>query len=356
MKVIHVTPRYYPHIGGIETHVREICRRLSRKNIDLTVITTDPSGILPNEEYIDGIRVKRFRAFAPHDSFYFCPQVYFFLKNKEYNMIHIHGYHVLSSFFAALSKKNNQILIFTPHYHGVGHTFIRNIMLKIYKPIGAKIFEKADRVICVSEYEMNLIKSDFKIPGTKLVVIPNGVNLEEFKDIEPILRDHKTLLYVGRLEEYKGIDHIIQALPQLYDYHLEIIGKGGYKNELVKIAENLGVNERICWLEEVSRNELLQHYASADVFIMLSKHEAYGITVAEALAAGTPCIVATGSALEEFVDGETCLGIPTPVTGEKLIHAIQLLNNSCIKDKLTNKALKILDWNEVATKTMDVYT
>jgi glycosyltransferase involved in cell wall biosynthesis len=356
MKVIHVTPRYYPHIGGIETHVREICRRLSMKNIDLSVITTDPSGLLANEEYVDGVRVKRFKAFAPHDSFYFCPQIYFFLKKEVCEIVHIHGYHVLSSFFAALAKRNDQILIFTPHYHGVGHTFVRNILLQLYKPIGAKIFEKSDQIICVSEYEKNLIKSNFNIPETKLVVIPNGVDLDEFKDIEPIPGSHKTLLYVGRLEEYKGVDQIIRALPLLNDYHLEIIGKGYYKNELIKIAKNLGVNERISWFEEVSRKELLRHYASADVFLMLSRHEAYGITVAEALAAGTPCIVATGSALEEFVDGKGCLGILPPITAQNLVHTINSLINTSIKKRLKNDALPILDWDEVAERTMDIYS
>lgn len=89
---------------------------------------------------------------------------------------------------------------------------------------------------------------------------------------------------------------------------------------------------------------------------MLSKHEAYGITVAEALAAGTPCIVATGSALEEFVDGKRCLGILPPISTQELVHAINLLINPDIKKRLENNALTILDWDEVAERTMEIYS
>ena len=355
MKIIQVTPRYYPYIGGIETHVREICKRLVKKNIDLTIVTTDPSRKLKKEELIEGIEVKRFDSYGPTDSFYFSPGVYFSLKKSNCDILHVHGYHVLSSLFAAFSKASNQTLVFTPHYHGVGHTFFRNILHKLYFLIGARIFDKADCVICVSEYERNLIKKKFKIPDSKLAVIPNGVNLEEFKDIKQVQKNHRTLLYVGRLEEYKGVQHLIKALPQLYDYRLEIIGKGAYKKELKRTAEKFGINSCIDWLEYISRKELLQHYASADVFLMLSKHEAYGITVAEALASGTPCIVATGSALEEFVDGENCIGIEPPITIDKLVRSIKHLEDSRIKGNIQTKNLPIKDWDDIADKLVDVY-
>jgi glycosyltransferase involved in cell wall biosynthesis len=105
----------------------------------------------------------------------------------------------------------------------------------------------------------------------------------------------------------------------------------------------------------MTREELLRHYASADVFIMLSKHEAYGITVAEALASGTPCIVATGSALDEFVDGKLCQGIEAPVTTDKLVSAIQHLRESRIKDDMKAEKLPIHDWNDVTDKLIEVY-
>lgn len=86
---------------------------------------------------------------------------------------------------------------------------------------------------------------------------------------------------------------------------------------------------------------------------MLSTREAYGITVAEALAAGTPCIVAKGSALDEFVDGERCIGIEKPFTREKLVNAIEQLLSSSSNEEMKN--LPVLDWDDVTDKLLEVY-
>ncbi|VVB90895.1 D-inositol-3-phosphate glycosyltransferase [uncultured archaeon] len=270
--------------------------------------------------------------------------------------MHVHSYHALPAFFAALAKKSR--LVFTPHYHRRGHTVIRNLMLKAYRIIGGRIFGMADKVICVSEYEKRMVMSDFNIPAGKIEKIPNGLDLNEFINLKSDKKSDdgsKTLLYVGRLEQYKGIHHIIKALPHLEDFKLDIIGKGPYEKNLHKLAQELYVTKRINWYKDVTRKELLDRYASADMFIMLSKYEAYGITVAEALAAGTPCIVATGSALDDFVDGKRCSGINTPVTTGELINAIKNMQDSGIKNNMDTKNLSVLDWNDVTGKLIDVY-
>lgn len=86
---------------------------------------------------------------------------------------------------------------------------------------------------------------------------------------------------------------------------------------------------------------------------MLSSHEAYGITVAEALAAGIPCVVAKGSALEEFVDGRNCIGIENPVSKEKVVKALKGLEKD--KKEKSYGLNSIADWDEVADKTIKVY-
>lgn len=175
--------------------------------------------------------------------------------------------------------------------------------------------------MCLRVRKKRLVEADFRVAG-KTVKIPNGINLAEFKHLRALQKDEgiegktgkeKTLLYVGRLEEYKGVQYIIQSMPELQEFRLKVVGKGPYEAELRSMAKSLGVEGRVEWLKDLSRRELLKCYAGADIFLMLSSHEAYGITVAEALAAGTPCVVAKGSALEEFVDGTRCLGVDEPI-------------------------------------------
>ena len=359
MKIAQICPRYSPDIGGVETHVKEISERLVKAGHDVEVITTDPTGKLKKQEIINGVKVTRFRSFAPGNAYYLAPQIYTYLKKHDYNIIHAHSYHAFPAFFASLGRHNAKF-VFTPHYHRHGHTAFRDLLHKPYRFLGKIIFSRADSVICVSEYEKKLVESDFEV-AAKTVKIPNGLNLKEFKDFRQPGKSsnkdsgrEKLLLYVGRLEEYKGVQYIIQSLPELKGFRLKIIGKGPYEAELRNMAKSFGVEERVEWLKDLSRKELLECYADADIFLMLSSHEAYGITVAEALAAGTPCIVAKGSALEEFVDGRNCIGIENPVSKEKVAS---ILMKTKKKEKKENSGIdkNIMDWNEVSARIEKQY-
>lgn len=355
MKVAHVCPRYYPDIGGVETYVQEISERMVKRGFDVEVICTDSGSEFPEHEIKNGVKITRFKTISPGYAYYFSPQIYFYLRNHRYDLIHAHSYHALPALFAALAKKK-WMFVFSAYYHGGGHTNIRNFLHKPYKLIGRNIFKKSDKVICISEYERRKIISDFGVPSTKIEKIPIGLKLEEFVNLKrlKIHKNKKTLLYVGRLEEYKGVQYIIKILPLLPDFNLDVVGKGPYENDLKKLAEKLSVTEQIKWHKDLTREELLQQYASADIFFMLSTHESYGITVAEALAAGTPCIVAIGSALDEFVDGKRCIGINTPISPDKLIKSVEQLKNVC-NNKVERKNLSFQDWNDVTDKVIEVY-
>ncbi|HWQ49338.1 MAG TPA: glycosyltransferase family 4 protein [Methanosarcina sp.] len=359
MKIAQICPRYFPDIGGVETHVKEISERLVKAGHDVEVITTDPTGKLSKQEIINGVKVIRFRSFAPGNAYYFAPQIYTYLKKHDYDVIHAHSYHAFPAFFASLGIYGGKF-VFTPHYHRHGHTAFRDLLHKPYRLLGKMIFSRADSVICVSEYEKKLVESDFEV-ATKTVKIPNGINLKEFKNLRQRgknsnmnARREKILLYVGRLEEYKGVQYIIQSLHEFQHFRLKIVGKGPYEAELHNIAKSVEVEGRIEWLKELSRKELLECYADADIFLMPSSHEAYGITVAEALAAGIPCVVATGSALEEFVDGRNCVGIENPVSKQKVMKALKEIKSKERKEK-SGIDKNIMDWNEVSFRIEKQY-
>ncbi|WP_457550752.1 glycosyltransferase family 4 protein, partial [Archaeoglobus sp.] len=186
MRIAQVCPRFYPDIGGVETHVYEISKRLA-KHFEVEVLTTDPTGRYSKVEEIEGFMVRRYKSIALSNSYYFSFDMYRFLKkhSSDYDIVHAHNYHAFPALFAALTK-NKSRLVFTPHYHGRGHSFIRDLLHKPYKILGRRIFEKADAVICVSRFERNLILKNFNVDSSKLFVIPNGVNLDEFKDADKI--------------------------------------------------------------------------------------------------------------------------------------------------------------------------
>jgi glycosyltransferase involved in cell wall biosynthesis len=352
MKILQVCPRYYPCVGGVETHVEEISKRLVDKGFKVSISTTDSSGKLPKEEIIGCVEVRRFKSWAPNEAYGFSRELrkYLIENSDSFDVVHAHSYHAFAALYAAQAKNRNK-MVFTPHYHGTGHTFFRSLLHIPYKFFGKRIFEKADKVICVSNYEKGLVLK-FGVNEEKIVVIPNGVSLQEFKGLKKrdSNRKSRVILCVARLEKYKGVHYLVKVLQKLNsDIVLEVVGEGPFKENLLRLVEDLGVKDRVTFFQNLPRNELLQKYADADVFALLSKHEAYGIGIAEALRAGTPCIVANASALKEWVDGENCFGIDVPINLDLLRNLITEVMGRHVSK------VKVFDWDEIVEKTIQVY-
>ena len=347
MKVLQVCPKYYPSIGGVEEHVRNISERLSKEH-QVTVFTCDPSGKLPKEERINGVLVKRFKSFSPSNAYHISFEMAKELKKSEFDIVHGHSYHALPLYFAR--NANAKKFVVTPHYHGHGHTPARNFLIRLYKAFGRKIFNRADRIIANSKYEKKLLLRDFGLEWERISVIYPGTNLAGFTHLDDIQRDVKTILYVGRLEEYKGVQYIIQTLPLLdKDFRFEIVGKGPYKTKLVELINKFKLNNRVKCHQDLPRQELAKMHARAGVFVLLSLHEAFALTVAEALAAKTPCIVASASALSEWIDNKNCFGIDYPIDNEELARLI----NNVVGKKVS--AVRLWDWDEVVQRIGNLY-
>lgn len=202
----------------------------------------------------------------------------------------------------------------------------------------------------MSEYEKRLLIEDFTIDTAKLSVIPNGIDSSEYSNQEVISKEPRSILYVGRLEEYKGIQYIIETLPLLHkDYHLQVVGDGPHKAHLVAQTRELGLNDRVRFYHDLPRPELLERYARAGVFILLSRHEAFGLTVAEALASRTPCIVANTSALSEWVDDKNCFGIKYPIDRKELAGLIDRVAGVTVGD------VRLWDWDMVVAELIHAY-
>ncbi|MEM2779955.1 MAG: glycosyltransferase family 4 protein [Candidatus Bathyarchaeia archaeon] len=355
MKILQICPDSYAEYGGVSTHVRNIAERLAKRH-DVTVYATGRSPKYPRYEFKNGVKVERFKCYAPSDSYFFSLEMLLRLRKVEFDVVHGHGYHALPLHYATVAKCSK--LVATTHFHGFGHTPFRNCLIKLFKPIGKNTLKKADKVIAVSEFEKSLLTKYFRLKHEKVVVIPNGVNFEEFKGLRRKNQDYKVILYVGGLLSFKGVHYLIDVLPKLADdVILEIVGNGPLKPFLEKRARELKVYDRVRFYGYIPRKELLQKFVDADLFVLLSTYEAYSIVVAEALTAGTPCIVTNTSALTEWVDDETCFGLDLPLDLNKLAQLISYVLNNGVDRRSMRKWIgtKILDWNEVVDMLEKIY-
>jgi len=339
--------------GGVSVYVRNISERLAKKH-DVTVFATNPGG-LPRFEVVDGVKVERFRRFAPGRAYFFSLDMLSRLKRAEFDIVHGHCYHAFPMHFSALAKKKRFIV--STHFHGVGHSVFRDSMVRLLKPFGRRTLVKADKIIAVSEYEKNLLMEQFGLDDAKIVVIPCGVDFSEFEGLKRRERGFRSVLYVGNLVGYKGVQFLVEALPRLPgDVILEIVGKGPLKPFLVKRAKELGVSDRVRFFENLPRRELLQMFVDANVFVLLSRYEAYSMAVAEALVAGTPCIVTNASALSEWVDNRCCFDVKYPIDAGELVHLINKIIGCGERVNRAELSLeKIKDWNGVVKQLEMVY-
>ena len=344
MKILQVTPRYPPHTGGVETHVKEISERLVDRGHEVVVHTADLGPDVEGWELRNGVEVHRHRGFSAGGAFHVAPGIASSICQSDADVVHAHNYHSLPVFFASLGVTDERFVV-TTHYHGGSANSFRDRLLSVYEPIGKWAVQQADEVIAVSEWERDRLREDFGVDAT---VIPNGVEIERFASAEPEVRDRPYLLTVGRLEEYKGVQYVIRAMRKLEEFDLLVAGSGPYREDLERIAVEEGVEDRVEFLGYVDDDRLPGLYAGADVYVTLSEFEAYGMTVAEALAAGTPCVVPADGMLSEWA------GYDGVVVSQG--YSPESVSRACRNTDLTRVSFgRIIDWGSIIQEVETLY-
>jgi len=330
--------------------VKHISEGLASRGFLVEVLTTDSKGCLAKEESVGGVKVRRLRSWAPDDAFFFSPALAKAARKTDADIMHVHGFQSLPAPTAILFAKQTQKLVFTLHSAG-SSSCVRLGLRMPYNIAMSRIVRNVDRIICVSKFEFEYFRRLLNLPTHRFEVIPNGINTNEFEALHKNRSSNgRVLLYAGRLEKYKGIHYVIRALPRLDEQvRLEIVGKGPFKNELSKLVETLGVGDRVKFYQDLSREQLLRKYSEADLFVLLSEYESYGIVVAEALASGTACLVAARSGLTEWIDNENCFGINYPIDLNQLSTAISEVAGRKARNP------RPLDWDDVTNTLIDVY-
>ena len=344
MKIELITHRYPPDLGGIENHVQELAFFLDEEGHDVTVRATRWSRSQPRFQEDEGVPILRHQALAPGEAYYFSPGIIKAVQDSEADVIHAHGYHSFPALFAALGSGTTPFVI-TPHYTGSGSTFFRDQLHRIYGFVGGAMLRRADRVIAVSDWEHHALNREFRADS---IVIENGIDKDRFAGAEPINRERPFLFYIGRLVKHKGVQHIIRALPKLPEYDLIIAGKGSYRQELERIAVAEGVSERIHFMGYVDDERVPSMFASADVHLLLSDFECYGLTVGESLTSGTPCVVQDSTALSDWIDHQGCVGISS-TDPDTVANAVRSAT------EITPSSENILSWTEMGRTVLDVY-
>jgi glycosyltransferase involved in cell wall biosynthesis len=348
MKIAYITPRFSPHAGGVERHVERLAAHACAAGAEVTVYTHDLERDLAADEWLGPVRVRRFRKAVPAAHLGFSPALARALRGaaRGYDVVHAHSYHATPSLIAAHVRARR--FVFTPHYHGVGHGPVRRALHGPYRTLGRRIFGAADAVICVSHAEASLVRRDFKA-GRAPTVIPNGIDPVPATAAAPRAAGRPIVLYVGRLERYKGVDRLIDSIAETRGaLALEVIGDGPDRARLARLAEGLDV----AFLGSVSDTELDGARRAATVVANLSSNEAFGMTLAEAAAAGARVVASRIPAHEELF-----AGLPGALVDANTPPAslAEILLEQSRLGRVPPGSARFKTWDEVWSETSDLY-
>ncbi len=353
MRIAFVSAHYAPMIGGVEKHIVEIAKRLAAAGEDVEVLTHAEAGQgLPPKEEIDGVLVRRFAVPLPSRNYAFSPALWRHLlaERSRFDVVHAHGYHALPALQATLTRP--PVLIFTPHYHGTGHSPFRKLLHPPYRLLGGLIFARAARTIAVSPPERELILSHFPQVAPRLRVIPNGVDGAAIAAATPFEEPGPVVLSAGRLESYKQVDKTIAAMAHLpSEFSLRITGDGSMRGALEAARDGLGLQSRVRFLGAVSEHDLYRWFRSTAVYVSMSSNEAMPVTFIECLAAGARVVASDIPAHRDLArkTGGSIALIPLDASPERLAGAIrEIVSQPAVPASVDT-------WDDVVERTVELY-
>ncbi|MGQ0432495.1 MAG: glycosyltransferase family 4 protein, partial [Microthrixaceae bacterium] len=298
-----------------------------------------------------GYTIRRFRAWpdrSPH--LHVAPGLARFLRTSagRYDLIHAHNYNATPALLAALFTVGP--IVFTPHYHERSASAFRNALHSPYQALGRRILARSSRVICVSPYEARIFAERFPGVAHKTTVIPNGTRRRPSGGSPP---RQPNLLTVGRLVDHKRVDKLIDAIALLDpEIHATVVGDGPSRSALEAQVASRGLGDRVRIRGFVDDLGLDECYQNASVFVALSEQEAFGMTLAEALAAGLPVVASNIGAHVDVASlaPDNCSLVAVDADASAIAKAISA---AMLRPRQTVTSLPT--WSEVADATLEVY-
>jgi len=334
--ILELTQRYPPAIGGVERHVERLAGGLASAGARVEVATTD---LLRDHPFARGrpdsetgpVAVRRhpvLRAFpAPQGLGLAAPGMFADALRTRADIVHAHAFGYFPTWAGRAVRSLRGIpFVVTPHSDPGRDSPLSRLYARA---VARGSLRGADRIVALTEREADWL-SGLDVPRERIRVIPNGIDLEEFKDLprRPIGAETPVVLFVGRLyARQKGLEPLIEAfalLPRARNARIRLVGEDwGGRGPLLARARELGGADRVVATGPLPRADLLREFASADLLVLPSLFEPFGIVLLEAMASGLPIVATRAGGIPEVVlDRKTAL-LVRPGDSAELAGAIE---------------------------------
>lgn len=327
VRVLQVVTRFPPDMGGLETHVSEISRRLAgRDDLEVTVLATDRHGTLPLHEVTpEGVTVHRRRAWPASREFYLAPGLHDVIRRGGWDVVHVQGIHTALPLFSMTAAASAGIP-YVVSFHTGGHSSgLRNGLRSAQWRALAPLLRRAYRLVAVSRFERGVFVRATGIAAERFEVVRNGGSLPRATGVVPV---PGRIVSSGRLERYKGHHRVLEAMPLVLrrfpEAHLHVLGAGPTEQELRDTARRLSVGRALTieFVPAADRDRMARCLAEASVFAQLSDYEAHPVAVMEALAAGVPVIGTDTAGIGDLVEEGLVTGLRRGAGSEVVAEAL----------------------------------
>ncbi len=370
MKIIQVSPYFYPHLGGVESHVLELSKKLIKRGHEVVVFTTQLEGT-KERGVVEGVPVKRVKPLSIIFSTPIMPHIGHELVKTECDIIHSHSPPPLSSFFTVRAAKRKKVPhVLTYHCDLEIPVPLGSLIVQLYEnTLGAYTVRKSDRIITTTTTYGATSRAVWHRDSH---IIPNAVDADRFHPSNKpgnvrkklgIKEDDKMVLYVGRLVFHKGLDYLIESAKYLGDDVKYVIGgTGDFRPELENLVKRFELEGRIIFPGRIPNKELPKYYAATDIFVLpsISRLEAFGIVALEAMASEVPVVVSDIPGVREvIVEGEHGL-LAEPMNPRDIAGKIRtILNHPELAKSMGKKGRERVEmdltWSTVAEQIEEVY-
>jgi glycogen(starch) synthase len=385
LSVMMLTWEFPPRIiGGISPHVYNLSKSLAKNGVKVYIVTCDFPGA-PRHENIDGVEVFRVDSYknpAPD----FATWVYLMNVNMQkeaaalahslgakIDVFHAHDWLVAT---AGIGLKHvfRKPFFATIHSTEIGRrNGIHFDYERMIHETEAWLTYEAWKVICCSDYMVSHVRWAFGLPADKLVMAPNGVNTEVYEKTRKedlgqfrnrfALPQEKIVLFVGRLVYEKGVHVLVNAVPKILantNAKFIIVGNGYMRDQLANAVKGMGMTHKVLFTGFVDDETLRKLQICADVSVVPSLFEPFGIVTLEAMAAKSPVVVSDTGGLSEIVNHDVD-GVKVYADNpDSLAWGItRVLTDEAYANKLRanayKKVLEKYNWNKIAQQTRSIY-
>jgi glycogen(starch) synthase len=386
-RVLLLSWEYPPVIeGGLARHVRKLSEALVRQGVGVDVLTRGDAGLLAGEdEERAGVCVHRVaEPPRPRDLDRFLAWVArmnadMIIAGEElaegasFDLVHGHDW-LVGEAAATLAERLGVPYVTTIHAteHGRHQGWVHDPPQSHIHGLERRMAQRAEKVIVCSYYMRGHVADVFDIDERRVAVIPNGVDPSELRpsgDLQALRErfaapDEKLVLLVGRLVYEKGFQLALDALPEVIErvgrVRFLVAGSGTHEHELKAQATRLGLDAHGTFLGWIGDDVLHSLYRIADLCVVPSIYEPFGLVALEAMASGCPCIVADTGGLREVVPLGERVGLRFNGGDPEHLGVMveRLLVDEPLRERLVAEASEHVlrfDWHDIAARTRGIY-